>query len=210
MDCEYGQTWSSRRVIKGVNGEEKAGAVHFYSEDIWEIVGKEVLPRLPKGVTVYGEIVGWTPSGEPIQPGYHYGCAPGTHKFLVYRVTTTNYDGVVYELGWPQLKNFCQNIDLEFVKEFYYGYANNFVNYKDMELDEWQQELLWTLEKYYACDEMCVFNNREVPAEGIVLRVEKLDECQAFKLKNFKFLERETKLLDNDVPDMEELQSEGE
>ena len=31
-------------------------------------------PKLKNGYTVYGEVVGFTPTGSPIQRGYDYGC----------------------------------------------------------------------------------------------------------------------------------------
>jgi hypothetical protein len=76
------------------------------------------------------------------------------------------------------------------------------------EYTNFEKDFMFHLEKYLVNDGMCPFNNDEVPREGIVLRVEKLDACEAYKLKNFKFLERETKNLDIGVPDMEELQGE--
>ena len=44
----------------------------------------------------------------------------------------------------------------------------------------------------------------------MVVRVDHLHECEAYKLKNFRFLERETKLLDKGELDLETSQSEGE
>jgi hypothetical protein len=209
QETEYSHVWSSRRVIKGVSGTAKADAVHFYSEDIWGIVGREIFDRVPRGITVYGEIVGYTPSGEPIQPGYHYGCAVGTHKFLVYRVTNTNVDGVVTEYSWPMIKGFCAKYNFEHVKEHYYGIAGGLNILTPIEEHaDFEKDLLFHLEKYYVNDSMCPWNDGNVPAEGVVVRVEKLDACEAYKLKNFKFLERESKNLDNGVPDMEELQGE--
>jgi hypothetical protein len=70
QEHEYGFTWSSRRVIKGVAGTAKTDAIHYYGSDIWGVVAKEIEHCVPKGYTIYGEIVGWTPEGAPIQGGY--------------------------------------------------------------------------------------------------------------------------------------------
>lgn len=37
--------------------------------------------RIPKGMAIYGEIVGWG-----IQKGYNYGCGPGEHKLYLYDI----------------------------------------------------------------------------------------------------------------------------
>jgi len=55
---------------------------------------------------------------------------------------------------------------------------------------------------------MCVFNNNEVPAEGVVVRIDRLDECDSFKLKSFLFLMDETKKNDAGVIDMETQEAE--
>jgi hypothetical protein len=54
---------------------------------------------------------------------------------------------------------------------------------------------------------MCEYNNLQVPAEGIVVRIDHLDQSEAFKLKNFRFLEAESKLLDKGESDIETEQS---
>ena len=210
QETEYGFTWASRRVIKGVDGEAKKGAVHFYSTDIWGVVAKEIETLVPKGFTVYGEIVGYMPEGGPIQQGYHYGCQPGTHRFLVYRITSTNADGKVIEMSWPQMKEFCFLYGLEMVKELFYGRADQFFPMAaGMALDEWQEGFLKALEAAYVHDQMCQHNNLEVPAEGVVVRVERLAECESYKCKSFLFLKRESEELDKGEIDVETEQSEG-
>lgn len=208
QDTEYGLTWASRKMVKGVNGEIRSTAKHFYGEDIWGIVLDEIKDKIPKGITVYGEIVGYTPSGSPIQKDYHYGCQPGQHRFLVYRVTHTNHDGKVFEFSWLQMKEFCAKMDLEFVKELYYGPAKEISSSTLHNYEDWSEVFLKILSSSFVFDGMCEHNNNEVPAEGVVVRVERLDECEAYKLKNFKFLEWETKQLDSGEVDMETEQSE--
>lgn len=213
QESAYGYTWSSRRVVKGVDGEAKDNSVHFYDSDIWGVVCKEIQSLIPKGYTVYGEIVGYTPDGAAIQKGYHYGCQPGQHRFLVYRATVTSVDGKVLELGWHQVKAFCAKYGLEMVKEFRFGQAMDLLaEWSDIlpgdDLSEWQGCLLAALEHRYIHDKMCPYNNMEVPAEGIVVRVERLDEAVAYKLKNYRFLEAESKALDSGEADMETVESE--
>jgi hypothetical protein len=201
---EYGLVYSSRRVIKAVNGKAKQGR-SFYTSDVWGAVAQEVEEKIPAGFTLYGEIVGYTPDGAEIQKGYTYGCAPGEHRFLVYRVTFTNEDGYVVELSWPQMREFCENKNIEVVPTLYYGHAIQFYDRIDAVLttQAWQQELLGALESAYVCDQMCCHNCFKVPAEGIVVRIDRLNGCESYKLKNFRFLEWESKALDKDVVDIE-------
>src|ERR1039458_6425232 len=210
QEHEYGMAYSSRRVLKEVNGETKTN-LHFYKEDIWGIVANEVKDIIPKGYTLYGEIVGYTPSGSEIQKGYHYGCPVGGHRLLTYRVTVVNADGQTIELNWPQMLEFCTKYGLEPVKELWYGQAEDFVDWNCREIgniNDWQSDLLTKLEAIYVRDQMCEYNNLQVPAEGIVVRIDHLDQSEAFKLKNFRFLEAESKLLDKGESDIETEQSE--
>ncbi len=219
-DQVYGLTYSSRRVVKSVNGINKSNNIHYYDEDIWGVVAKEVEDRLPKGYTLYGEIVGYTPTGSMIQGGYHYGCGPGQHKFIIYRVTNTNSDGKTLELTWAQMKEFCEKYNFGMVKELYYGRAIDFypmnkrlrdlyLESKDLAVPQWQEKFLKKLEETYIQDAMCPYNNNEVLQEGIVLRIDHLEECSAFKLKNFAFLEAESKANDAGVIDIETVESEN-
>lgn len=206
VDTEYALTWASRRVIKGVGGDVKTTARHFYKEDIWSTVAKEIGDRIPQGFTVYGEIVGYTPSGQEIQKGYHYGCKPGEHRFLVYRVTYTAPNGTVMELGHHDIENFCAHRNLEMVKLIWYSKAYDLTDRGPEywgSVQVWQEKLLEALERTYMLDLPCPFNNGEVPAEGIVVRIDHCPKFTAFKLKNSSFLLHETKMTDKGEIDME-------
>jgi len=209
-DSDYGLVWSSRRVVKGVGDENKANAVHFYDSDIWGVVAKEIRAQIPKGYTVYAEIVGYTPEGAAIQKGYHYGCQMGAHRTVVYRVTSTNADGRVLELSWQQVKYFCAKYGFEMVKELYHGRAADFFPYvTGGPLADWQEYFVKHLEVLHVSGAMCQHNNNEVPAEGVVLKVDRLEEDEAYKLKSFVFLEWESKQLDKGEADMETAESEA-
>lgn len=213
-DTHYGLVWSSRRVVKGVNGDAKENAAHYYDSDIWGVVAREIEAKVPKGYTLYGEIIGFTPEGSPIQKGYHYGCGPNEHRLVIYRATITNADGRMLELSWQQLKDFCAKYAFEMVRELWYGRAKDLIPAIDLALADFQGGLAWQerfmrhLETMWVNDSMCPHNNNEVPTEGIVLKVDRLEEDEAYKMKNFKFLEWETKALDKGEVDVETLQSE--
>lgn len=207
---EYAHVWASRRVIKGVGGQAREGVVHYYKSDIWGEVFKEVKDLIPKGYTLYGEIVGYTPDGAPIQSEYHYGCAAGQHRFLVYRVTYTNPEGVVLNLSWPQIKEFCAARGLETVKEMYYGRANDLFirTFHHFEtLGEWHDYFMTALKDHFVEDKMCP-HNPGMPAEGVVLRRESAQEFEAYKCKSFAFLANESKQLDKGAVDLETVESE--
>ena len=223
VEAEYGFAWSSRKVIKGVNGEEK-NSNHYYDTDLWGAWGKKIEPWLPKGFTIYGEIVGYTDGGAQIQKGYSYECCLSGSRFMVYRVTFTNVDGKVIELNWNQMKQFCTKYGLEMVKEFWYGTAGEFplvevpqykgrsINRADFQVPEgeeglWQALFLRSVEEAYVNNKPCPYNDNKVPAEGIVVHIYRLEECEAYKLKNFDFLSRESKLLDSEELDLETAES---
>lgn len=132
----YGLVATSRNVVKYVAGAPKPGAQHYYEVepgqlDVYSQVGLSVQNQIPKGFTVYGEIVGYLPGGKPVQSmkgkAFHYGCPDGEHQLRVYRVTFTNEDGKVFELHWKHMLQFCQKHGLTPVVEEFYGTALDFV-----------------------------------------------------------------------------------
>lgn len=207
----YGLVYSSRRVIKAVGGAERSTRPHdtrLSPGDIWGVVAKEVEPSLPNGFTVYGEIVGFDGAGRPIQPGYGYGCEVGQHRFLVYRVTFSNAAGTL-ELSWKQMLEFCNVQGLDHVRELFYGQAKDLVFEDIGDPSLWHEYLLKLLEANWVHDQMCPHNDSKVPAEGVVVRIDRLRECESFKLKNFRFLEWETKQLDKGTVDIETEESQA-
>jgi len=205
VDTEYDVLYSSRNVCKNsILGQEYTG---FYSEDIWGIVKEELAGKIDKGISLYGEIVGYLPSGGWIQKGYHYGCAAKNHAFYVYRITFTNPDGQVYELTDSQMREYCEVHQLQVVPLYFYGYAGHFTHDVDgvnkIGIETWREQFLDCLTRSFIKNEMCPLNNKEVPEEGIVVRVEKLGKFEAFKLKNWAFQNHETQALDKGEEDIE-------
>lgn len=179
--------------------------VHFYGEDIWGEISKTLDPFVTEGITMYGEAVGFTKGGGYIQKDYDYGCNPGEYKLFIYRITSTNYSGKVIEFSAKQVKEYCEKFGLNYVPEFYYGYAKDLF---DISLEEyWQENFLQKLTDTYLekdCD-ICV---NKVPGEGIVVRRETLD-IDVYKHKSFRFKEYESKALDSGEVDMETQESEA-
>ena len=123
----YDLVYGSRKVVKNADLEDPKAKDHFFGYDLWESVKDEVGEHIPKGWTLYGEMVGFDRNGKAIQAGYDYGCSPeqGTvsHNLEVYRITNTTPDGLVTELTYPQIKEFCDRVGLRASHLFYYGTA---------------------------------------------------------------------------------------
>ena len=206
LTTRYDRLYSSRTVIKNqyINKDQNGG---YYGEDIWAVVNKQLEDKIEIGITLYGEIVGFTPSGKAIQKGYDYGCLPPErdyvrtgedprrHKFLVYRITYTKPDGNVIEFTWQQIKNYCKKHNLETVPELYHGTLSGWYD-KNISGGLGQiQEAFDLLQKIYL-EKDCKYCVNKVPAEGIVVRIDGQDKFSAYKLKSKRFLEFETKELD--------------
>ena len=189
QESEYQYIFSSRKVIKNV-GQKSIEGQSYYEDDIWGLAHDKIKHTIKNGMSLYCEIVGYLPSGKMIQDGYDYGCKMGEFKVLVYRITTTNDIGNVYEWDWASIKNYCNKYEIEHVPEYYYGP----INFTIEQLKE----------KYLEKD--CQYCINHVPDEGICFRNESLDK-KAYKMKSFRFLERESKTLDKGVVDTESQES---
>ena len=198
-ETEYDIIYSSRKVIK--NSAKESG---YYNEDIWKVVKDDVGHLIPKGVTLYGEIIGYTKSGQAIQKKYDYGCKNAEHKFVVYRITTTNEDGVVLEWSPIQIEEFCDKRGLLFSEYFiFYGRAKHLIGYDD-ERDFGEKFLQFCIENYTEMD--CSFCYNKVPREGVVVRFDSGEEYKAFKLKSQRFILGENKAQEEGETNMEDEQ----
>lgn len=208
---EYDIFYSSRRIVK--NEYETQDSQHYYKSDIWGEVKEELKNKIPKSYTCYGEILGYTKEGMAIQRDFDYGCKYNEHKIYIYRITITNPDGFAIELDDMQIKEFCDKYELNYSDTFFWygqamdlyiellvgGYIKNGVTIDD---EQWRATFIEGLEKKYN-DKNCYMCINKVPEEGIVLRKQGLFQYEAYKLKSSKFLEKETKDLDENVVDME-------
>jgi hypothetical protein len=211
-DKVYDLLYSSRRVIK--NDDLNTQVNHYYSSDVWGDVARTFDYAVQKGYTLYGEIVGYTRDGAFIQKGYDYGCIQPVYeneyvedvhyRVYVYRITFTNEDGNVSELSWRQIKAYCEHFGINHVPEYYFGKLVDFdKSFKKIKSDdEFNEAVIKLLEDKYL-EKYCEFCGNRVPSEGIVLRIDKLFNFDAYKLKSFMFMEMESKHLDDNVIDIE-------
>lgn len=204
---EYDIVYGSRKVIKNKTYGDPKNQEHYYSYDIWKDISDKFKDDLPKGFTLYGEAIGFEKTGKAIQQEYDYGCGPLEYKTEIYRITQTNVDGFVTELSYPEIKQFCENIGATPSHLFYYGKLKDL--YKDIDYTDrdWQSIFIENLVRDYN-EKDCFMCANKVPEEGIVIRRDNLLSCDSYKLKSERFFERETKMLDKGVPDMEEDQGE--
>lgn len=189
-DKEYDTIYSSRTVIR--NNAKTSG---FYDYDIWGDVARDFRGLLHKGEMVYGEIVGFTKDGKPIQKHYDYGCLPSCYRVYIYRIIQ---DGLI--LSARQTEARCKQLGFHYVESYYYGHLRDLLG--DIPND-WPAMLVDFLSKRFnieSIDHQCF---SKVPFEGIVISVEKGLDVVNYKLKSFMFKEHETKQLDKNVPDIE-------
>lgn len=93
-DIVYENIYSSRRVIKNEDINPEASTRGFYDKDVWTCCNNVFGKYIPKGMTVYGEIIGYEDGTERfIQKNHDYGCEKGKWKFMPYRITTDLAEG---------------------------------------------------------------------------------------------------------------------
>lgn len=150
--------------------------------------------HLDQGLTLYYEIYGNVPGGAMIQKGYDYGCKGDEFGIAVYRITSTQPNGEVFELSAKQVQNWCNDRGLKAVPQMFYGYLGAIMVAGE--------DLLTTLTRLYT-DKDCFMCANKVPEEGVVIRIEDSNSVEAFKLKSDKFYLHETKMLDKGEVDIE-------
>jgi hypothetical protein len=209
QEFEYDLVYGSRRVVKNPSVEDPKQKDHFFGYDLWEKIKDEVGDKIPKGFTLYGEMLGYDHNGKEIQGGYDYGCKKGEHKLEVYRITQTTPDGLVTELTYPEIEEFCTRAGLNAPHLYFYGEAVKWFTEEalikklpTLESNMFDYKFVSLLEEKYN-DKPCFMCNNKVPEEGIVVRKESLFSCESYKLKSFSFLEKESKELDKGVIDIE-------
>jgi hypothetical protein len=203
-DKKYGRLYASRTVIKDAKTNPEVGA-GWYGTDIWGIVAERAFPKLDKGVRITGEVIGYTPTGKMIQPGYDYGVPENELDFLVFKVDIVNPDGETWTLSHQQTVDYCQKKGFRIPECYYYGKA------KDLfpELDtthHWHDNFLQKLEETFLGKKELTNKDKTLPAEGVILRKEVPLGWKVLKLKDLEFLGVETKQLDKGEVGVEDTQ----
>lgn len=199
---EYDAVYGSRKVIKDPNNPRQQ---HFYKDDIWTEYGKRIADVIPEGFIVYGELVGWTPGADsvPLQKNYTYHLSQGEAELFVYRVSTINAQGVLADLSWDGVKEFCQARGLKWCPELkripVHDGCEPLVEVEEF-LGHFLDERLADFGGWN--DVPLIVSSHKTVDEGVCLRQEGLVPL-ILKAKSPKFLEHETKLLDRGEVDLE-------
>lgn len=197
---EFANIYGSHHVIK----DESIQQQHYYDSDVWTLEGKKLNGLIPHNYIVYGELVGYTPTGQELQKNYTYAAEANTCQLYVYRIAVVNDQGRVVDLSWAAVKEFCASVGLLTVPELINGVTierlletNSGVTLLDEMLDvkfkasgvEWMQNCV-PLSPNSPCD------------EGVCIRIERIIP-QIYKVKSPKFLQHESQMLDAGVVEEE-------
>lgn len=198
----YDVIYSSRTVIKNKNINETVTG-GYYGTDIWGEYYELLKDKIPQGIEIYGEIVGYV-SGENkfIQPGYDYGCSVGENKLMIYRISQKNEDGTKIEYNVEDVLKFTKELiatypeiqsKIHLIDILYHGKMQDI--YPSLSTKEhWHENILEKLKNdkaLFGMEEPEPLCKNNVPREGIVLRIDNDIVNEAFKLKSLKFLYKE-------------------
>lgn len=204
VDKEYDLIVTSRKVIKNKSFRKKSSQKHFYGKDVWSYMAEvyNLKEILPKGYSIYAEIVGYVPNtNSMIQGGYDYGCEAGEAEMYVYRMTYTNTDGLVTELPMRFIREFCEKVGLKSVPILHMGRADACTIYNS-EIENWREKFVEAL-TYQYLEQKCSMSKNDVWDEGVVVKKDEMFRCNPLKLKSFNFLIGESKQLDTGEADIE-------
>ena len=212
---EYGNVYSSRTVIKNqyINKNVNGG---FYSTDVWYDYNELLKDKIDKGMTVYGEIIGYISGSQTmIQKQYDYGCEVGTNKFMPYRITTEDENGKKYEWDVSEVKEWTEQLikkypdikeRIEIIDILYHGTLKDLYPQFDV-TEHWHENVLEALKndkEHFGMElnePLC--KAYKVPREGLVIRIDGDPVAEAFKLKTDVFYGKELKEIDAGNVDME-------
>ena len=194
----------SRMVVKSIDGEAEDGKQHFYATDLWSEWAEKIKDVIPENWLVYGEIVGFTSGGQPIQKGYTYNVAAAESELYVYRVATINAQGVMVDLSWDAVREFAVTNDLKYVPELWRGPHSEF-NPDDYVDNRFADQ---GIHKPYPYKEYAVvLSDAKTVDEGVVVRYDVSYSPYLLKAKSPIFLGWETAELDKGIIDTESEES---
>lgn len=207
-DHDYDLVAGSRKVIKDPNNPNQK---HHYGSDVWSNALGDFGQKIPKNHIVYGELVGFTPDGGPIQKGHTYECDPNGFmigektQLYVYRVAVVTEDGDLIDLSWNQVKAFCVRHGLKNTPELLRT-KKGLLYLPDLEeLNFWEEHQADLM------DDRPSYNETPVKLspggtgkdEGVVIRVETGMVPEFFKFKNKSHYLYESDMLDSGEVDLE-------
>jgi tRNA-binding EMAP/Myf-like protein len=192
---EYKLVYSSRNILQ--NRRDGKYTDNLYGKHAELIEGK-----LPKGVEIFGEILGWASPNKTIQSQYDYGVIKGESELWVYRASKVDECGNYYEFTWEEIERLCEEIGLKTVPVYFKGKAKDLfpdIPLNDAWGDNWMKK---TKEKYL--DKICEYCTTGVVNEGVVIKINSRETKPVFKYKSPNFLVRESEERDRDELNLED------
>lgn len=203
---DYKFVVGSRMVVKSIDFEaESAGKEHFYASDLWSksAAALHLHQIIPAGYLVYGELVGYTPEGAPIQKDYTYEQGLGSAELYVYRIATITDTGVMTDLSWPAVKAFAHGLGLKTVPEITTNLHGAFAQELDRYIDanyynDWSDNGAG-----HFIDTPVRLSDAKMVDEGVCVRYDGPNGIYILKAKSPIFLGHESKMLDTGAEDVE-------
>lgn len=202
-ETEFAHVYGSRKVIKDPNNPDQQ---HFYVSDIWTEFGKRLDDLIPESFIVYGELIGWTSDGQPIQKNYTYNVPQGEQELYIYRVAVVTNGGLLVDLAWDQVKHFAEDRGLKTVPELWRG------KHEDFHADDWMDFRYADFDtpasgypqgKPVYVESPVPLSDKKTVDEGVAIRTDIGRAPYILKAKSPIFLQHETKLLDKGEIDVE-------
>jgi RNA ligase len=197
----------SRMVVKSVDLSAEEGKTHYYGEDdVWTQYADthRLSDKVPDGFLVYGELVGYTPSGKIIQPKYAYEQSNDA-KLYVYRVAVVLPNGRTVDLSWPEVRTFCEERGLATVPQLGTGIKGVIGPLIDGMMDGNYRER-WLAGDNYDQAPVALSHEGTVD-EGVCVRYDGPNGVYILKAKSPIFLGHESALLDKGDADIESEES---
>lgn len=200
-------TGTRRTIIDSFNEDGGYYGTHEFRKQFHDFFKD----KLPKGMEVFFEVVGWVNETTPImsrcnnklikdkeflkmygeETVFTYGCEPGKCDMYVYRMTMTNEDGVVIELPTEEVKMWCERLGCKFVP-----ILDKFLFTTIDDLNERVNKWL---------DVPDEIDPHHI-SEGVVVRIDNRSKFTAYKRKSFQFKVISGIIMDNlnmqeDIPE---------
>lgn len=177
-------------------------------DQVFEQYGNLLKGMIPKGITIYGEIIGYVPNthtGIQTRGGkvYDYGCQPGENKLMIYRVTEMTKKGAIREYEVSEVLEFIDNLvathpsianNIFRLPILYHGQLSEL--YPELSIENhWHENFVVrlkqdkTLFKMECKEPLC---KNSVWREGIIIRVANDPVKEAYKLKCASYLKTES------------------
>ena len=182
----YGVLYASRTVIKNGNIKPRVHN-HYYGTDVWAEYYELLKDFIPKGYTIYGEILGYCGgSNTMVQKNYDYKCKPGENKLMIYRVVRKRLFRKKVEFDVMDVEEFTLELQEKLRKKLgnaaaerihpidilYNGTMRDL--YPDIPVDtHWHENVLAAMKSdpRFAIEDDEPMCRTKVPREGIVLRI---------------------------------------